>query len=418
MVIHTRNQLNAQETFPGQGNEPREEAFPLQDQQDEDSPSSPAGETEVPTQAEQETLRKELETLRLKAEIRRLQQELEQAQGRERAGSYRPMRERFSLRPQTPQGFLGETDQGDPFAIRGFSALNVDEEDEKDEKDLKGDLPDLFSGDRRLVDDFLMQGRLCFMLNKRKFKTEERKVLVAISRFRGEASMWIRPYLELPNSAQPAFFGSFMLFARAMKEQWPVEDEGDEARMKLDQLQQTTSASEYLAKFSIYAPYTGYDDQALINHAENGLKKSLFIAIRQNMGAPRSFDQWKQWVIRFDNALYTANRQLLYNRNTVKGDVPYFGYGKAPIGANTPAKEPVFKESVTNTSVKAEKANTAVNNTDNYRKEGRCYECSQVGHIGRDCPVRKERYRKEQVTLAGKAANVEEYSSTDEAEKD
>jgi hypothetical protein len=156
----------------------------------------------------------------------------------------------------------------------------------------------------------------------------------------------------------------------------------------------------------------------LINFAENGLKSDLFLAVKHHMGVPGTFDRWKQWVIRFDNIREGATRQLIFNRNnlTVRDSAKPHGSVRKGDGSNT-------------TTVKTETTLTAVPppakiDTSDYRRLGKCYECHQVGHIGRDCPVRKEREEKKKKeeerknTLLGKAAGVEEVSSGEEQEKD
>jgi hypothetical protein len=56
-------------------------------------------------------------------------------------------------------------------------------------------------------------------MQEERFTLDKKKVMLAISRLKGTAGLSIRPYLEMPENAKPAFFGDFSLFVSAMKDQ-------------------------------------------------------------------------------------------------------------------------------------------------------------------------------------------------------
>jgi hypothetical protein len=319
--IAGRDQQEVQESTPA-----RNETTEIQDQSeimdDLSSTRTPIGETLGDISMAEDEIRrnldKEIEEKRneemneLRRTITLLQAQIAGNNARVEPPSERPMRERFSscepegLRdlPTGVWGLFYDINE-DPYAIPAhntrFSKPSGRNRDEDHDHDMKCPPPLEFEGEAKKVEEWLMSCQIHFDLRQRTFSSERVKVLMAVSRMRGEAALWICPYMELPFLARPAFFAEFRLFRRAVKEQWPVENEAASARQALDRLRQTGKAADYLSKFSIHAPYTGYDDAALINFAKNGLKQDLFIAVKEARDAPQTFSRWKHWVINFDN---------------------------------------------------------------------------------------------------------------------
>jgi hypothetical protein len=193
--------------------------------------------------------------------------------------------------------------------------------------------------------------------------------------------------------------------------------------MQLDTLTQDDSAVNYLTNLSIYAAYTGYDDQALINKVEAGLKEELFLDIKIRMDTPTNFDRWKQWVIRIDNLRLGARRQLAYNRTAAlarKSTVPYGAYKptnyKPNVKIETKPVLPLYKAPIP--EIRGERLSTL--DFQSHRNEGKCFECHAKGHLGRDCLVRAERVRKLALgkVFSGKAAMTEEIEEPEEPVKD
>jgi hypothetical protein len=141
---------------------------------------------------EREELRKELEVLKLRSEIARLHKLLETREHQDRLGSALSMRERVgSRKPSAFRTMYGDTA---PFAPPftdpyGSAPIRTKEYEDSNERDLKASEPDAFTGDSKKIDEFLTACRLFFELQPRRFKSEHFKVLFAISRLKGEASL-------------------------------------------------------------------------------------------------------------------------------------------------------------------------------------------------------------------------------------
>jgi hypothetical protein len=216
-------------------------------------------------------------------------------------------------------------------------------------------------------------------LRKSYFQKEHKKVLTSIARFRDEAALWIMPYMNLPDSAKPALFNDFALFSQAMKEQWPVEGQEQEARNVVSTLTQTGRVTEYLARHALYAPYTGYDDGALIRNAENGLEIKLYNKVKAALDAPKTFDRWRLWVVAHENAQIGAANQLSEHRN----------HRSVRFAAQTPVPVPNRTYSVPNLDRPVVNGPTGpIANYEERRNRGLCFGCGEKGHLGRDCPKR------------------------------
>jgi hypothetical protein len=296
-----------------------------------------------------------------------------------------------------------------------------DREEPEDDKvqDSKGLTPDTFHGDPKKVDEFLLQCTISFTLRKSYFRKESKKVLTTIARFRDEAALWIRPYMNLPESAKPAFFNDFELFQQAMKEQWPVEGEEQEARNVVSTLQQTGRVTEYLARYALYAPYTGYDDGALIRSAENGLEISLYHKIKAALDAPKTFDRWRLWVVAHENAQIGANNQMSEHRNNrnaqagmAQGLNEQRQYRSVRFTPQVIAPAPYRSYSAPVTGRPAVNAPSGpIENYEERRSRGLCFGCGEKGHLGRDCPKRNGAVPN-RVEERGRAAYVEDDSDS------
>ena len=131
---------------------------------------------------------------------------------------------------------------------------------------IKVNPPSEFNGRRDQIKSFQLQCKLYWELNPDKVIGSRKKVLFALSYFRGKALEWIQPHMEdfidhpsgegAKERTVEILASPTRLFT-AMKETFDVGNDTLEADRDLRILRQRTSAAAYRAEFSILAAKVG-----------------------------------------------------------------------------------------------------------------------------------------------------------------
>jgi hypothetical protein len=120
---------------------------------------------------------------------------------------------------------------------------------------------------------FLTQVQLVFRDNPSNFLSDGKKVNYAISHFRGAASSWLEPYLEM--TEPPAWMTDFALFKAELKRMFSHADHQIKDSYDLFTLKQTGSVLSYAIEFrrlALRLQWQGHQLHALFFH---GLKTSI-----------------------------------------------------------------------------------------------------------------------------------------------
>ena len=122
------------------------------------------------------------------------------------AGS--PSASRMDLTPSSSKGKEPEVEipDGSVDAMDGVEEDDDDDEQPSFKESVKIPAPDKFHGDRKLLDDYIIQLEMHFTFNEDKFEKGFQKCIFAASFLRGIAMTWIKPYLfdYYRNSLQPS----------------------------------------------------------------------------------------------------------------------------------------------------------------------------------------------------------------------
>jgi hypothetical protein len=167
----------------------------------------------------------------------------------------------------------------------------------------KGNKPEIYTGKREHTKSFLDQCRLYFRINP---MTEIEKVGVAASYLRGSAFTWFMTYEN-----QHGTLATFKDFDAALTLAFGQSDRAAKAKMALDRLRQTNSASAYSSEFNRLiadAEYSFADPKILIDAYEKGLK----MEVRKLMLAKPTRDTItgvQQDAMECDNRLFQLSQQ-------------------------------------------------------------------------------------------------------------
>ena len=208
-----------------------------------------------------------------------------------KANSGSPSASRVNLTPTSSNGKEPEveTPGGVVDKMEGVEKDDDDDDDDDEQPNFKESVkipaPDKFHGERKLLDDYIIQLEMHFTFNEDKFDSQSQKCIFAASFLRGIAMTWIKPYLfdYYQNSHKSTkmmvmtrnIFGGWEGFKEEIRKMFGNFDEQAEAVRKLFGLRQSGSAMDYSAMFQRHGSKTGWDSVALMHHYKRGLKPAL-----------------------------------------------------------------------------------------------------------------------------------------------
>ncbi|KZO90523.1 hypothetical protein CALVIDRAFT_490330, partial [Calocera viscosa TUFC12733] len=122
--------------------------------------------------------------------------------------------------------------------------------------------------------------------------------------------------------------------------------------------------------FKELAARTGYNDIGHVERFKRGLNRPILDKIFALAEMPETFDGWCKYASRFDNQWrqYKAEEKASNPQQTPKSK-PFVPKASTPVRQNA----------IADTSTPMD--------IDKNRKEIRCFNCGQKGHIKRNCPT-------------------------------
>ena len=270
--------------------------------------------------------------------------------------------------------------------------------------------PDVFEGDRKQLETFIIQCRMYFEANPGKFGNDVDKIKYASTFLRKGAQDWfsphIRSFLDDPEEEQEEFtqqiFHSWTNFCIGIRTVYGDIDEKRTAARKLRELTQTGSVADYASKFQQLAFRTDWNDEAKTNEFYTGLKDHVKDDIARGVRPEELHDMIKQATI-IDNRHH--ERQL--EKKTGKKGTLFFGpYNKKSSKPGYSSKYygamPMELDSIQRSPAKLHQANIRHNSRKHAKAWGlnkpkgerttQCFNCHQAGHWARDCKQpRKDR---------------------------
>jgi hypothetical protein len=271
--------------------------------------------------------------------------------------------------------------------------------------------PELFTGDKKRVDEFIMSCRMKIRAQPTRFPDEATKVIWASSFFSGAPKVWFQPFLERysEETDAPKEFTSFDNFATTLRALYGDPNLVKQAIRSIRELRQVTSASDYTAKFESLRWNTKLGEDALKIFFYDGLKEHVKDMLATLLVEPETLGELQTAAIRFDERAYERRMQRTRGANVTAAPARYTG---AEEGNSTPAWRANTKNTsapwsmstmaatlprpgptapATDGSTPMELDTTGRRGLSPEEKErryqlGLCFICGQKGHRLRECP--------------------------------
>lgn len=247
--------------------------------------------------------------------------------------------------------------------------------------------PDSFDGTESKLDAFIHQLNLVFWAEPDLYLEEDNRITLALSYMKsGRAQPWAKRFME-HNQMLNHYSVSWQEFEALLKESFGSADPSLNAVDKLRNLQQgTKTADEYIVAFEEYEMHTGWDDKALKDQFEKGLKAGLVATIYRLPDMPTTLAEWKSCARKFDRQWRMFEEKQKLSRSE---KVP----GKQDSGRKESAAEQVPKKIFENGRYDGTGFTFGGRgqpmDVDQVRQRRRCFVCDQSGHVARFCPQKK-----------------------------
>lgn len=177
--------------------------------------------------------------------------------------------------------------------------------------------PTPFEGDRKKLNDFIMENEMFFLMNYRIYTTDDRKIIFAMSYMTGEnALLWKQSFWKKSNAA--GSLDTWDDFKTTLRASFDVVDkEGDAITQLQNALMTGKTANEFIEEFKLYAGHSRVtQDRPLIEWFMAALPDSLRDKILQMETPPTTITGWYTTASKFDNNW----RRWKSVTNRLKGD--------------------------------------------------------------------------------------------------
>ena len=250
-------------------------------------------------------------------------------------------------------------------------------------KEIKMNTPTPFEGDRRKLDDFLMEVEMYLRMNYRLYNTAEKQIIFALSYMSGgSAILWKQSFWR--NCINTGTFGSWDDFKTALRTSFdPADKEGD-AVTKLQSASMTgKTADEFIEEFKIYQGNSGVkEDRPLIEWFMAALPNSLRDKILQMETPPTTIQGWYTTASKFDNnwrKWKTISSRLKGESDTKKKGIKFPPRYTPPVYNDPNAMD--TREDF----IKARRM--TIEEREKHIRNGLCFRCHQTGHVARECAL-------------------------------
>ena len=176
---------------------------------------------------------------------------------------------------------------------------------------------------------------------------------------------------------------SYAELRKAMEQVFGDIDERMSAAAKLQKLRQTTTVRQYITEFQTITANLDWDEEALNDKFEEGLKPEVRSALIYYPRGPRDLDELFERAQRVDREMW--NKKDYQDRRIRK---PYNEYGQGTARFYDRQKNRTRFDrqgDVIMTGAKVSMVDA------NRKKAGDCYNCGKYGHYARNCQRKKRR---------------------------
>lgn len=273
----------------------------------------------------------------------------------------------------------------------------------------RGMKPDLFYGDRRKLEVWLLQMDRHFHVEGDKIEDDD-KVVLASTYMKGDAEKWVEPILRkymdetIIDDDNTALVEDWTTFKTRLRQIFAPIKESVIAEQKIQNLRQTTSVAEYTTIFQQYMEQIDWDDRALTRMYKQGLKMVVREELMRTGATTATLKDLMDEAIRLDNNLYELqiesrsyrtpnpnlgkrqNRRNNGNQGNFRRYQPNQGRQRNnhnPRGQGYYA--PGGLEAMHLDNLMPGKPLLTKQREPTPKKEITCYACQKKGHMARDC---------------------------------
>jgi len=241
-------------------------------------------------------------------------------------------------------------------------------------KEIKLNPPTPFSGDRRKLDDFLIETEMYLAINRDIYDSDRKKIIFTLSYMReGTAGPWKQMYW----TTNEAVLGttSWATFKAALETAFKVTDKiGDAISKMATERQGSKTADEHVEDFKVWAATSKVtEDAPLIEWFMQGLPTSLREKILGAETPPTTIKGWYEYATRFDNQWRRA--KAISQR--LKG-----GSEPKKLRLYKPTPPPYHDPNAMEVDRLTDKER------DEHMKRGLCFRCHQSGHRANTCSTK------------------------------
>ena len=249
--------------------------------------------------------------------------------------------------------------------------------------------PNDFDGSEVKFDSFLHQMELLFWGSPTHFGDDNNRITSALSYMRGgRAEPWARNYMERHRNEQ-AYTETWSQFKDLLKASFGASDPTLHAVDKIRKLEQgSLTADEYIVAFEEHESYTGWDEKALIDQFEKGLKPGLQASVYRLESMPTTLQGWKSYVRKFDrqwrmyeekqrtSRTHTGSKTSTTKSTVIVKESPGSQHVSSPAGSTA-------RKDYSGTVFGGQGQPMDV---DRHQSRTRCWQCGNSGHVAKYCP--------------------------------
>ena len=247
--------------------------------------------------------------------------------------------------------------------------------------------PEPYKGERNgPAMTFLRQCELYFMANADAFPDGESRVRFALMFLQDKASSWSLPILDQHiNGAANGPAVDWRAFQREFSNTFIDIDARAGAQRQLQRLKQTTSCSDYYAKFNELKNMAGYTEEGpLIALFNMGLKDHVKDTLALAPTVPTTLRELAHLCIQIDSRHFEREKEKRGNRQT-----------QTQTRSTTTSTTTISGASTSRATATGKKKPLTQAQKDERRAKGLCLYCGKSGHFAQDCPEAKAKVKKE-----------------------
>ena len=273
--------------------------------------------------------------------------------------------------------------------------------------ELKIGTPAEYDGDHKTALSWLNSVRAYVLINKEVYDNDNKRVVFALSHMKkGVAQAWASDYFEQAMAQQPVTFGTFDKFIENFKKVFTPIDSVGSAIAKLRTLSQRGPVEEYISEFHTAAVRSKItDNAALIEFFTTGLKSALVHRILGMDTIPDTIELWYSKASHFDNQWLKAKAI------TARSNPSYGSNHRNNSGKKKFYQKPSLQKEKDPNAMDVDVVHLSKEDRDRNIKEGCCFNCSNRGHMSRECPNKNKQFPK---GVKKVEAKIEEVNSDEE----